>query len=225
MTRILSIDDDKLILEEILASLAPAGHVVDIATTGRDGLVKVMAQSYDVVTLDRLLPDLDGLVVLGAMREVGIDTPVLLLSGIASAEERVRGLRAGGDDYLAKPFHAQEMAARVEVLCRRKGRGEVAQTLLQVGPIELDMICRVARIGTRRLELMPTELRILEYLMRHHGQVVTRTMVFEEVWGYRFDPGTNVIDVHVSRLRGKLAAAGSGPIVRTIRGSGYILTS
>src|SRR5689334_17545579 len=196
MTRILSIDDDEEILEEILASLAPAGHQVEVATTGRAGLVKIMAHSYDVVTLDRLLPDLDGLSVLAAMREAGIDTPVLLLSGMSSVDERVRGLRAGGDDYLAKPFLADEVAARVDVLCRRGSRRDTAQTLLQVGLIELDMIGRTARVGTRRLELMPTEIRILEYLMRRHGQVVTRTMVFEAVWGYRFDPGTNVIDVH-----------------------------
>jgi two-component system, OmpR family, response regulator len=225
MTRILSIDDDEEILEEIFTSLASSGHEVEVATTGRAGLVKVMAQHYDVVTLDRLLPDLDGLSVLAAMRGFGIDTPVLLLSGMASVDERVRGLRAGGDDYLAKPFLAEEVAARVDVLCRRGSRREAAPTVLQVGRIELDMIGRTARVGMEPVELLPTEIRILEYLMRRHSQVVTRTMVFEAVWGYRFDPGTNLIDVHVSRLRAKLSAAGAGRVVRTIRGSGYMLVA
>jgi two-component system, OmpR family, response regulator len=223
MTRILSVDDDELILQEIQTSLCACGHEVETATTGRVGLAKIMTGPYDVVTLDRALPDVDGLAVLTTMRSVGIHTPVLILSAMSNLDERVRGLRAGGDDYLTKPFSPEEMAARIEVLLRRSSQGSPAETTLRLGLLELDLITRRAQFRGRTVDLLPTELRILEYMLRHPAQVLTRTMIFEEVWGYRFDPGTNVIDVHVSRLRTKLAKAGESPAVKTVRGSGYML--
>ncbi|WP_296650822.1 response regulator transcription factor [Paraburkholderia sp.] len=224
MTRVLSVDDDELVAKAIRSSLCAFGHEVDIATTGRDGLAKVMAGSYDVVTLDRVLPDLDGLAVLSTMRSVGIMTPVLLVSAMSAIDERVRSLRAGGDDYLTKPFSADEMAARVDVLARRGSVASSAAPRLVLGALECDLLAHAARFHGRALDMLPTEQRILEYMMRHPGQVLTRTMIFEGVWGYRFDPGTNVIDVHVSRLRNKLAQAGASPAIRTVRGTGYMLS-
>lgn len=223
MPKILSVDDDELMIQEILMSLANSGYDVDVARSGRAGLAKIMAGAYDVVTLDRMLPDLDGLAILSAMRSVGIETPVLLVSSMSNVDERVRGLRAGGDDYLTKPFAPDEMAARVEVLLRRKAPTHVPETVLRAGDVELDLIRRKAMHGDTELDLQPTELRVLEYMMRNQGQVLTRTMIFEGVWGCRFDPGTNLIDVHVGRLRKKLAALGDNPSIRTIRGSGYLL--
>jgi two-component system, OmpR family, response regulator len=223
MTRILSVDDDELVAQAIRSSLCACGHEVDIATTGRDGLAKVMAGTYDVVTLDRVLPDLDGLAVLSTMRSVGITTPVLLVSAMSAIDERVRSLRAGGDDYLTKPFSADEMAARVDVLLRR-GSAVAGSVRLVLGALECDLLAHVARFHGRTLDMLPTEQRILEYMLRHPGQVLTRTMIFEGVWGYRFDPGTNVIDVHVGRLRNKLAQAGVSPAIRTVRGAGYMLS-
>ena len=223
MTRILSVDDDELVAKAIRSSLRAFGHEVDIATTGRDGLAKVMGGTYDVVMLDRVLPDLDGLAVLSTMRSVGITTPVLLVSAMSAIDERVRSLRAGGDDYLTKPFSADEMAARVDVLLRR-GSAAAGGVRLVLGALECDLLAHVVRFHGRVLDMLPTEQRILEYLLRHPGQVLTRTMIFEGVWGYRFDPGTNVIDVHVGRLRNKLAQAGVSPAIRTVRGAGYMLS-
>lgn len=224
MMRILSVDDDELILQEIETSLGACGHEVETAMTGRLGMAKIMTGPYDVVTLDRALPDVDGLAVLTTMRSVGINTPVLILSAMSNLDERVRGLRSGGDDYLIKPFSPEEMVARVEVLLRRSGQTLPAETLLTLGGLELDLIARRAQFHRAPVDLLPTELSILEYMLRHPGQVLTRTMIFEEVWGYRFDPGTNVIDVHVSRLRTNLARAGESPSVKTVRGSGYMLS-
>jgi DNA-binding response OmpR family regulator len=223
MPKILSVDYDELMIEEILMSLSAPGYDIDVARSGRSGLAMIMTDEYDVVTLDRMLPDLDGLEVLATMRSVGIATPVLLLSPLSNVDERVRGLRAGGDDYLTKPFAPEEMAARVEVLLRRKTPTHVPETILHAGPVELDLIRRRATHGDTELDLQPTELRVLEYMMRNQGQVLTRTMIFEGVWGCRFDPGTNLIDVHVGRLRKKLAVLGESPSIRTIRGSGYLL--
>lgn len=205
-------------------SLSGTGYNVDVAHTGRAGLARVMAGQYDVVTLDRMLPDIDGLSILSAMRNVGIETPVLLVSSMSDVDERVRGLRAGGDDYLTKPFVPEELAARVEVLLRRKAPLYMPETMLRVGVLELDLIRRRATHGSAELDLQPTEFRVLEYMMRNPGQVLTRTMIFEGVWGCRFDPGTNLIDVHVGRLRKKLAVLGEHPAIRTIRGSGYLLS-
>jgi two-component system, OmpR family, response regulator len=223
MPKILSVEDDELMIQEILMSLPEPTYDVDVARSGRDGLAKVMGGHYDVVTLDRMLPDLDGLAILASMRSVGIETPVLLMSSLSDADERIRGLRAGGDDYLTKPFSPDEMVARIEVLLRRKAPTHAPETILRTGPLELDLIKRKATHGGATLDLQPTELRVLEYMMRNPNQILTRTMIFEGVWGCRFDPGTNLIDVHVGRLRKKLAEMGPSPTIRTVRGSGYLL--
>jgi two-component system OmpR family response regulator len=224
MPKVLSVEDDELMIHEIVSSLSGPGYEVDVARCGRDGIAKVMACPYDLVTLDRTLPDFDGLTILSTMRNAGIDTPVLLVSSMSNVDERVRGLRAGGDDYLTKPFAREEMVARAEVLLRRKAPARTAETHLQVGDLALDLLKRKASHHGEALDLHPTELKLLEYMMRHPGQVLTRTMIFEGVWGCRFDPGTNLIDVHVGRLRKKVGAAGEDPQIRTVRGSGYILS-
>jgi len=211
-------------IHEILSSLSGPGYEVDVARCGRDGIARVMTCPYDLVTLDRTLPDLDGLTILSTMRGAGIDTPVLMVSSMSNVDERVRGLRAGGDDYLTKPFAREEMVARVEVLLRRKTPTRTAETRLQIGDLVLDLPKRKASHHGEELDLRPTELKLLEYMMRHASEVLTRTMIFEGVWGSRFDPGTNLIDVHVGRLRSKLAAAGEDPQIRTVRGSGYMLS-
>lgn len=223
MTRILSVEDDEVILQEIQQSLCACGHEVETATSGRVGLEKVMSETYDVVTLDRTLPDVDGLTILTAMRSVGICTPVLILSAVSALDERVRGLRAGGDDYLTKPFSPDEMTARIEVLLRHRGQSRTQHMVLRMGGLQLDVLTRHVQFDDHVLDLLPTEYRILEYMMRNPGQLLTRTMILEEVWGYRFNPGTNVIDVHVSRLRNRLAAIADSPAVKTKRGSGYML--
>jgi two-component system OmpR family response regulator len=220
MPKILTIEDDELIADDIVRTLTSSGFSVDVARTGREGMAKVMAGEYDVVTLDRMLPDLDGLTIVATMRGVGMETPVLVMSAMSDVDHRIQGLRAGGDDYLTKPFSADEMFARVEVLLRRRPRN--AETLLRTGALELDLVRRRVTHGKRELELQPTEFRVLEFMMRHAGQVLTRTMIFEAVWGCRFDPGTNLIDVHVGRLRKKVDVPGERPLIRTIRGSGYL---
>jgi two-component system OmpR family response regulator len=223
MPKVLSIEDDELVLGEVVEALSAPGYDVDVARSGRAGLAKIMSGDYDVITLDRMLPDLDGLTIITTMRGVGMETPVLVVSSISDVDERVRGLRAGGDDYLAKPFAGAELLARVDVLLRRSGSHQRAETRLRVGPLELDLIKRKAILDGRELVLQGTEFRVLEFMMRHPGQVLTRTMIFEGVWGCRFDPGTNLIDVHVGRLRKKVEAFAREPTIRTIRGSGYLL--
>jgi two-component system OmpR family response regulator len=222
MPKILTIEDDELIADDIVRTLTSSGFSVDVARTGREGMAKVMAGEYDVVTLDRMLPDLDGLTIVATMRGVGMETPVLVMSAMSDVDHRIQGLRAGGDDYLTKPFSADEMFARVEVLLRRRPRNAKAETLLRTGALELDLVRRRVTHGRRELELQPTEFRVLEFMMRHAGQVLTRTMIFEAVWGCRFDPGTNLIEVHVGRLRKKVDVPGERPLIRTIRGSGYL---
>jgi two-component system, OmpR family, response regulator len=222
MPKILTIEDDELIADDIVRTLTSSGFSVDVARTGREGMAKVMAGEYDVVTLDRMLPDLDGLTIVATMRGVGMETPVLVMSAMSDVDHRIQGLRAGGDDYLTKPFSPEEMFARVEVLLRRRPRNAKAETLLRTGALELDLMRRRVTHGQRDLELQPTEFRVLEFMMRHAGQVLTRTMIFEAVWGCRFDPGTNLIDVHVGRLRKKVDVPGEKPLIRTIRGSGYL---
>lgn len=222
MPRALTIEDDTVTAGEIVAELTRRGLAVDWAANGRDGFERARDGAYDVITLDRMLPELDGLSVVTRLRETGVHTPVLMISALSDVDERVRGLRAGGDDYLTKPFSPDEMAARVEVLLRRNGGGP-RETCLRVADLELDLIARVARRGGTELELLPTEFRLLEFLVRQSGQVLTRTMIFEAVWGYHFDPGTNVIEVHIGRLRRKLDPPGSAALIRTVRGSGYVL--
>ncbi|WGS51202.1 response regulator transcription factor [Paraburkholderia sp. D15] len=222
MPRILTIEDDQLIADDIVRTLSASGFSVEVARTGREGMAKVMAGDYDVVTLDRMLPDLDGLTIVATMRGVGMETPVLVMSAMSDVDQRIQGLRAGGDDYLTKPFSPEEMFARIEVLLRRRPRHAKAETLLRSGALELDLVRRKVMHRQRELDLQPTEFRVLEFMMRHTGQVLTRTMIFEAVWGCRFDPGTNLIDVHVGRLRKKVEMPGERPLIRTIRGSGYL---
>jgi two-component system, OmpR family, response regulator len=221
MTRVLTIDSDERVAREVVRTLTASGLTVDVAHTGREGLAKAMGGDFDVVTLDRILPDFDGLTIVAAMRGIGMETPVLVMSAMSDVEQRVQGLRAGADDYLPKPFWPEEMSARVEVLLRRRTRVAKPETMLREGPLELDLVRRKARCRERELDLPPTEWRVLEYMMRHAGQILTRTMILEAVWGCRFDPGTNLIDVHVGRLRKKVDTAGEHSMIRTIRGSGY----
>jgi two-component system OmpR family response regulator len=222
MARVLTIEDDAVTAREIVAELRRHGNDVDWVDDGAAGLQRASGGEYDAITLDRMLPGLDGLAVVTALREAGVETPVLMISALSDVDERVRGLRAGGDDYLTKPFAPDEMAARIEVLLRRRRAG-ARETVLTVSDLELDLIARRARRGDAALDLLPLEFRLLEYLVRNSGQVLTRTMIFEAVWGYRFDPGTNVIDVHIGRLRKKVDAPGRAPLIRTVRGSGYRL--
>jgi two-component system, OmpR family, response regulator len=221
MARILTIEDDAVTAGEIVAELQIHGNQVEHVASGSEGLLKALAGNYDAITLDRMLPDLDGLTLVMRLREAGVRTPVLMISALSDVDERIRGLRAGGDDYMTKPFAPDEMAARIEVLLRREPPTQ--QTLLRVGDLELDLMARSARRGEVPIELLPLEFKLLDYLMRHCGQVLTRTMIFEAVWGYRFDPGTNVIDVHMARLRRKVDAGQSPSLIRTVRGCGYML--
>jgi two-component system, OmpR family, response regulator len=223
MAKILTIEYSEQVARDIARTLDANGLTVDVAHTGRDGLAKAMGGSYDLVTLDRLLPDLDGLTIVTTMRSVGIETPVLVMSEMSQVDQRIQGLRAGADDYLPKPFSWEEMVARVEVLLRRRPRAATTETMLREGPLELDLVRRKATCRERDLALQPTEWRLLEFMMRHAGQVLTRTMIFESVWGCHFDPGTNLIDVHVGRLRKKIDGAGERSMIRTIRGSGYLI--
>lgn len=222
MAKVLTIEDDEVTAREIIAELEQRGLEVEWVSNGRDGLVKAVGNAYDAITLDRMLPGVDGLAIVTTMRQVGIETPVLMISALSDIDERVRGLRAGGDDYMTKPFAPDEMAARIEVLLRRS-RTKAPSTELRVGDLELDLMTRAARRGGRDLELLPTEFRLLEFLMRNSGQVLTRMMIFETVWGFHFDPGTNLIDVHIGRLRKKVDPPGVPPLIRTVRGSGYLL--
>ena len=218
--RVLVIEDDDVTSEEILAELASHGLEVERVASGGDGVANAMRHGYDVITLDRMLPDMDGLNVIQTLRRNGVNTPVLVISALSDVDERVRGLRAGGDDYLTKPFASDEMAARVEALLRRHAQAE--QTVLRVAGLTLDRVAHSARFGGRVLDLKPTEYQLLEFLMRNSGQVVTRTMILEAVWGYHFDPGTNVIEVHITGLRKKLEQGGCPELICTVRGSGYM---
>jgi len=220
MPRVLTIEDDETTAREIVVELTGRGFDVDAVADGREGLLRAATGDYDAITLDRMLPSLDGLAILRVLRESGVETPVLMISALSDVDERVRGLRAGGDDYLIKPFVADEMSARLEVLLRRR-RGPERQSVLRVGDLELDLITREVRRGGQIVKLLPTEMKLLEYLMRNSGQVVTRTMIFEAVWSYHFDPGTNLIDVHLGRLRRKIDPPGAPPLIRTVRGAGY----
>lgn len=220
--RILVIEDDVSTSDEIVAELASHGFEVDRASTGGEGLELAMRERYDVITLDRMLPDIDGLNVVTALRSNKVRTPVLVISALSDVDERVRGLRAGGDDYLTKPFASDEMAARIEVLLRRQAQSE-EQTQLRHRGLLLDLVAHRATYGgANDLDLKPTEFQLLEFMMRNSRQILTRTMIFEAVWGYHFDPGTNLIEVHIAGLRKKLEHAGCPALIHTVRGSGYI---
>jgi two-component system OmpR family response regulator len=221
MARILTIEDDAVTGGEIVAELQIHGNQVDYVSSGNEGLQKALTGNYDVITLDRMLPELDGLTLVKRLREAGVRTPVLMISALSDVDERIRGLRAGGDDYMTKPFAPDEMAARIEVLLRREPAQQ--QTVLRVADLELDLMTRTAQRGGALIELLPLEFKLLDYLMRHSGQALTHTMIFEAVWGYRFDPGTNVIDVHMARLRRKVDAGHAQSLIQTVRGCGYRL--
>jgi two-component system OmpR family response regulator len=220
--RLLIIEDDRDSADYLVKAFREAGHVADHAGDGEEGLALAQSGDYDALIVDRMLPKRDGLSVIGTLREKGNQTPALILSALGQVDDRVKGLRAGGDDYLPKPYSFAELLARVEVLSRRRGgRGE--EMAYRVGDLELDRLShRVARAGEEIL-LQPREFRLLEYLMKHAGQVVTRTMLLENVWDYHFDPQTNVIDVHISRLRSKIDKGFDRPMLHTIRGAGYMI--
>jgi two-component system OmpR family response regulator len=220
--KLLVIEDDREASAYIVKGLGESGYTVDHAAEGRDGLFMASSGGYDAIIVDRMLPGMDGLAIIAALRAADIHTPVLILSALGAVDDRVKGLRAGGDDYLVKPFAFAELLARIEALLRR-GAGGQATTRLRVGDLEMDLLARTVRRGDQEIDLLPREFRLLEFLMRHAGQVVTRTMLLENVWDYHFDPQTNVIDVHVSRLRQKIDKGFERPLLHTVRGAGYRL--
>jgi two-component system OmpR family response regulator len=221
--RILLVEDDSEVARFVLKGLKEAGHSAEHATNGRDGLFLAASESFDVLVLDRMLPGgVDGVRLVETLRAQGNRTPVLFLSALSAVDERVRGLKAGGDDYLPKPFAFAELLARVEALARRPAVDAPA-TRLKVADLEMDLLARSVTRGGKRIDVQPREFRLLEQLMRHAGQVVTRTMLLEKVWDYHFDPQTNVIDVHVSRLRQKVDKGFDRPLIHTVRNAGYMI--
>lgn len=222
--RILLIEDDTETIKYIQHGLSEAGHTVDTATDGMDGLFLATEYSHDIIVIDRMLPKLDGLAVIQALRSTGKQTPILILSALSQVDERVKGLKAGGDDYLVKPFAFSELMARIEALTRRKTEKQ-EQTVLKVADLEINLLTRSVTRAGKDIPLQNREFRLLEYMMRHAGQVVTRTMLLENVWDFHFDPQTNVIDVQVSRLRQKINQGFDAPLIHTVRGAGYKLSA
>jgi two-component system, OmpR family, response regulator len=220
--KLLLVEDDAETANYLRQGLGELGHSADHAATGVDGLTAALSSAYDAIILDRGLPQLDGLAVLRALRAQGVRTPVLLLSALGQLDDRVAGLEAGADDYLPKPFSFRELIARLEAIVRRGAAPESGDRLV-VGSLSLDRLARVATRHGRRIELLTKEYQLLDYLMRHAGQVVTRTMMMEAIWDYSFNPGTNVIDVHIGRLRAKVDGEGEPAMLRTVRGAGYRL--
>jgi two-component system, OmpR family, response regulator len=222
--KLLLVEDNERVTRFVTKGLHEAGHAVDHADNGRDGLFMAASEPYDIIIMDRMLPgQIDGLGIIEALRKSGNQTPILILSALSDVDERIRGLRAGGDDYLTKPFAFGELLARLDALNRRgQGGGE---RVLEVDNLRMDLLSRKVQRGNRNIVLQPREFKLLEYLMRHAGQVVTRTMLLENVWEYHFDPQTNVIDVHVSKLRGKIDIAPERPLLRTVRNAGYMITA
>lgn len=220
--KVLVIEDDQQAASYLAKGLKEAGHVVDVAQDGKEGLYLAGAEHYDVMVVDRMLPGRDGLSLVQVLRAAGNETPVLFLSALGSVDDRVKGLRAGGDDYLTKPYAFTELLARLEVLARRRGAGQ-PQTKLVVADLEMDLLSRTVKRSGKPIELLPREFALLEYLMRNAGSVVTRTMMLEHVWDYHFDPQTNVIDVHIARLRQKIDKDFPAPLIHTVRGAGYSL--
>ena len=224
--RILLIEDDQDVASFIKAGLEQSGYTVDHSADGKDGLFLATTEKYDALIVDRMLPGVDGLTIVRTLRASDQPTPVLILSALGEVDDRVKGLKAGGDDYLVKPFAFSELLARLEALLRRAATsvegGE--PTILKVADLEMDLLGRFVRRGDVRIELQPTEFRLLEVLVRHEGQVVTRTMLLESVWGFHFDPKTNVIGVHISNLRAKIDRGFDVPLVHTVRGAGYRLS-
>ena len=223
--RLLLVEDDCSAAKYIAKGLSESGHVVDVAADGEQGLLVALDVPHDAIIADRMLPLLDGLTMVEKIRAAGVTTPILLLSALGEVDHRVEGLRAGGDDYLVKPFSFAELLARIDALIRRHGPDwDAASDRLVVGNIELDLRSQTVRQAGRKLKLQSRERRILELLMRHAGNVVTRAMLMENIWDYHFDPQSNVIDVHISRLRAKLEQGDDDPRITSVRGAGYVLT-
>jgi two-component system OmpR family response regulator len=221
--RILVVEDDPQVAAYVTKGLQESGYAVDHAADGQEGLRLATGQDYDAMIVDRMLPALDGLSIIKAVRGMGRQTPVIVLSALGDVDERVRGLRAGSDDYLAKPFAFSELIARLEALLRRSRQTPLTKTHLRIADLEIDLLARTVSRSGKAIELQPREFRLLEFLARHAGQAVTRTMLLEHVWDYHFDPQTNVIDVHISRLRGKIDKGFSTSLIRTVRGVGYMI--
>ena len=222
--KILVVEDNERVARFVTRGLREAGHTVEHADNGRDGLFLAASEPHDVIVMDRMLPgNIDGLAIIEALRTSGNRTPILILSALDDVDERIRGLRSGGDDYLTKPFAFGELLARVDALGRRSSGADTGHTL-QVGDLRMDLLSRRVTRGSRGITLQPREFKLLEYLMRHANQVVTRTMLLEAVWEYNFDPQTNVVDVHISKLRQKIEHDSERALVRTVRNAGYMLT-
>jgi two-component system, OmpR family, response regulator len=223
--KVLLVEDNERVTRFVTKGLQEAGHTADHADNGRDGLFLAASERYDVIIMDRMLPgNIDGLSLIGALRQSGNATPILILSALADVDERIKGLRAGGDDYLTKPFAFGELLARLDALGRRQ-RQDGTVTALEVGDLRMDLLSRKVTRNARQIVLQPREFKLLEYLMRHAGQVVTRTMLLENVWDYHFDPQTNVVDVHISKLRQKIEPEPERSLLRTVRNAGYMLSA
>ena len=220
--KLLIVEDDKEGASYLKRALNEAGHAVDYAAAGRDGLLLAAGETYDVIILDRMLPEIDGLAILRTIRTSGVKTPVLLLTALGGIDDRVEGLEAGADDYLVKPFAFAELQARVNALARRPPTQDLRAELV-VADLKLDLLKRAVSRAGRRIELQPREFQLLEYLMRHTGRVVTRTMLLESVWDFHFDPKTNIVETHMSRLRGKVDRGHGCELIHTVRGAGYVL--
>ena len=223
--KVLLVEDNERVARFVTRGLKETGHAVDHADNGRDGLFMAASETYDVIIMDRMLPgQIDGLGIIEALRKVGNRVPILILSALSDVNERIRGLRSGGDDYLTKPFAFGELLARLDALSRR-AQGSDTRTSLQVGDLQMDLLSRKVTRGHRVVSVQPREFKLLEYLMRHAGQVVTRTMLLENVWDYNFDPQTNVVDVHISKLRQKIETESERPLLKTVRNAGYMIST
>jgi two-component system OmpR family response regulator len=223
--KVLLVEDNERVAQFVVKGLRESGHVVDHAENGSDGMSLAAREPYDTIVMDRMLPGrMDGLAVIEAIRKSGSQTPILILSAMSDVDERIRGLRAGGDDYLTKPFAFGELLARLDALTRR-AQAASAATSLAVGDLRMDLLTRKVTRGERAIALLPREFKLLEYLMRHADQVVTRTMLLENVWEYRFDPRTNLVDVHISKLRQKIDLEPERPLLRTVRNAGYRMSA
>jgi len=223
--KVLLVEDNERVSSFVRKGLTEAGYTIDHADNGRDGMFLATGESYDAIVMDRMLPgDIDGLGIIAALRKTGSRTPILILSALSDVDERIRGLQSGGDDYLVKPFAFGELLARLDALVRRANGGN-SVTTLSVGDLTMDLLSRKVTRSGKTVTLQPREFKLLEYLMRHADQVVTRTMLLESVWDYHFDPQTNVVDVHVSKLRQKIDAGAERPLLRTIRNAGYMLSA
>ncbi len=221
--RLLVVEDDAQVAAYLVKGLKEQGHNVDHAADGKNGLFLATSEEYDAMIIDRMLPELDGLAIIKSVRAAGKTTPMLILSALGEVDARVEGLRAGGDDYLTKPFAFSELLARLDALIRRTRQTATAETTLRISDLELDQLTRTVKRSGKPITLQPREFRLLEYLMQNAGRVVTRTMLLEQLWDYHFDPQTNVIDVHISRLRGKIDKNFDPPLLETVRGAGYMI--